>query len=109
MFDCDVRHNLVHGTENFIARLFWRRLLRLDPLTADILLQVLTRLPHVTEKGSSGRRGRVRMVGRHPVARIHRVGRVHLVMLGRPGVVQPGERIGRSREHGVGRGRVVVK
>ena len=109
MFDGDVRHNLVHRTENFIARLFWRRLLGLDPLTTDFLLQVLTRLPHVPEKGSGGRGCSVRVVCRHPIARIHRVGRIHLVMLGRPRIVQSGERIRRSGEHGVSRGRVVVE
>jgi len=82
VFDGYVSHNLVHRTKNFIARLFWRRLLRLDPLTTDFLLEVLTRLPHVSEKSSSGRSCCVRMVCRHSIARVHRVGRIHLVMLG---------------------------
>ena len=76
----DVRHQLVHGAESFVATLLGvAELLRVDPFADELLLDAL--LPHVTKKGTGVVVMRCHV---HPHVHIHRT--VLVVELRRGGV-----------------------
>lgn len=87
VFHGDVRNQLVHGAESFVAALFGvAQLLRIDPLADELLLDAL--LPHVAEKGT----GVMMVVGCHVHAHVHIHGAVLVVEL--RGGVRVGPRAG---------------
>ena len=106
MFHGEVRDDLMHRVECFIARFLGMRLVRLHPETGDLLLHWL---PHVPEESPVSRGAHLMAVARavHVVHGLH----VGLTRPGHAGLVEAGEGIGRVGEHGVvrGGGRAVVE
>ena len=106
MFHGEVRDDLMHRVECFIARFLGMRLVRLHPETGDLLLHWL---PHVPEESPVSRGAHLMPIAR-AVHVVHGLN-VGLTGPGHAGLVEAGEGIGRVGEHGVvrGGGRAVVE
>lgn len=68
VFHCEVRDNFVHTREQFVAQLFWRRLIGVQPLTTHVTAR---RRAHVAQEGMWCMRMRMRHQWRRAALVVH--------------------------------------
>lgn len=68
VFHCEVRDDFVHTREQFVAQLFWRRLIGVQPLTAHVTAR---RRAYIAQEGMWRMRVRVRHQRRRAALVVH--------------------------------------